>query len=586
MPRDEKRMIEDRFLLRERIGDGRMSTVHLASDAAFNDRTVAVKILNTKHPDKVKRALFERETSALKKLHHTNIVKLLHSGWSAGEGAFYIVLDYLPYSLDRYLAGDYGPSMRIEPYRAMRELADALAHAHSENVIHRDIKPSNVLLTDSGRPLLTDFGISKLRTQLTVGETLAGFWSSGYASPEQRLGKPASTHSDVYSLGATFVHMLTRTEPPPEGPDPHIVDDHIRYPPPIKKVLKKMLATDPNARFPRGADLLTALDVTRRHEPLPRHYLVLTRSARRDLRAAGHCTGDEFQDAADAVVEDLGGMEVDEIHVNREQGDDRGMILLGGSLRLVCTRNEEQDALIVKAIQTPYSPHLDLVKTRSMAYRAMWMPVDGTVKGDRSPTGTANALRQLWIAMREFCFSEAIVCENERFVWRDDVDGSDCALREVEGEGGLCGEVFERRSACLSCAGKEQGGVLREEWAYDRIAGDRRGGQVHPTTVSEVRRVNGVRRLRQGGANGGSWSSRWLVAYGGHMRGGWERRGLRQCKRQAEGGVAGHPQCAARTPMPGSPYFTRQAVPGARRWRPAGGRGSPAGRPPRVSDGA
>ena len=63
----------------------------------------------------------------------------------------------------------------FKPYRVMRELGEAIAHAHSENVVHRDIKPSNILLDVNGRPMLTDFGISKLLTQMTVGETLAGF---------------------------------------------------------------------------------------------------------------------------------------------------------------------------------------------------------------------------------------------------------------------------------------------------------------------------------------------------------------------------------------------------------------------------
>ena len=191
----DTRTIDDRFVIQQQIGTGRMSSVHVATDKSSNNNRVAIKILNTQHPDAVKRELFRRETRALKRLRHPHIVRLHHSGWSASERAFYLVLDHLPYSLDRYLAGDHGSELRVHPYRIMRELGTALAHAHSENVIHRDIKPSNILFTAEGRPMLTDFGISKLFTHLTVGETLAGFWSSGYASPEQRTGKPASTHS-------------------------------------------------------------------------------------------------------------------------------------------------------------------------------------------------------------------------------------------------------------------------------------------------------------------------------------------------------------------------------------------------------
>ena len=401
MPALPERTIDDRFVIQQQIGTGRMSSVYVAIDTASNDRRVAVKILNTQHPDSVKRELFRRETTALRRLRHPNIVNLQHSGWSASEEAFYLILDYLPYSLDRYLADDYESPPRVHPYRIVRDLAAALAHAHSEDVVHRDIKPSNVLLTNDGRPMLTDFGISKLLTHLTVGETLASFWSAGYASPEQRTGQPASTHSDVYSLGAVFYHMLSHRQPPPEGPTPAMVDDHVSDPPPIKNALKRMLDPDPDTRPPRGAALLSVLEVTRRHEELPQHFLILTQRALHDLRAAGHSVGDSFPDAAAAVVEDVGGKEVDEVHVNREQQDDRGLILLGDSLRLVCTRHQQDDALVVKAIQTPYGPHLDLEKGRSMLYRAMWMPVDSPRTVAPVRDATARALRQLWRTLRD-----------------------------------------------------------------------------------------------------------------------------------------------------------------------------------------
>ena len=408
----EKRTIDDRFVIQEQVGNGRMSSVYVAIDTSSDDNRVAIKILNTQHPDAVKRELFKRETGALRRLRHSNIVRLQHSGWSASERAFYLVLDYVPYSLDRYVAGDYSSQLRVHPYRIIRELADALAHAHSENIIHRDIKPSNVLLTTDGRPMLTDFGISKLCTHLTVGETLAGFWSGGYASPEQRAGKPASTRSDIYSLGAVLFYILSHKEPPAEGPTPAMVDDCVPDPSPIKSALKKMLDTNPDTRPTRGADLLSVLDVTRRHEELPQHFLLLTRTAVRDLKAAGYCPGDSFQDLADALVEDLGGKEVDEVHVNREQQDDRGLVLLGDSLRLICTRNQEDTALVVKAVQTPYGPHLELEKDRSMSYRAMWVPLNAEDRVARPPAATARTLRELWIALKDYQRVE--VASNER----------------------------------------------------------------------------------------------------------------------------------------------------------------------------
>ena len=206
-------MIADRYILKEQVGGGRMSSVHLAVDSSSGNSQVAVKILNTSHGDEIKRELFQRETSALRKLRHPNIVRLLDSNWPDDGTSPYLILEYQPYSLDRYLKGDLHSRLSgFQPYRVMRELAGALAHAHSENVVHRDIKPSNILLDEGGRPMLTDFGISKLLTQLTVGETLAGFWSSGYASPEQRTASPTGPESDVFSLGSVFfICCLTRS---------------------------------------------------------------------------------------------------------------------------------------------------------------------------------------------------------------------------------------------------------------------------------------------------------------------------------------------------------------------------------------
>ena len=101
----QTRTVENRFVLMEEVGDGRMSTVYLAKDSSNDDLEVAVKILNTAHPDEIKRELFKREIGALRKLRHPNIVGLRNSGWSIDENAFYIVLDFIPYSLDRHLRG-------------------------------------------------------------------------------------------------------------------------------------------------------------------------------------------------------------------------------------------------------------------------------------------------------------------------------------------------------------------------------------------------------------------------------------------------------------------------------------------------
>lgn len=422
-------MFAGRYVLQEQIGDGRMSSVYLAFDSKSVATQVALKVLNTSHGDEIKRQLFQRETSSLKRLKHPNIVSLLDSNWAESDRSFYLVLEYLPYSLDRYLKGElrFG---KFEPYRVMRELADALAHAHSENVIHRDIKPSNILLDVNGRPMLTDFGISKLITQLTVGETLAGFWSGGYASPEQRTGAITGPESDIYSLGAVFFHLLSGQEPPPEGPTPDMVDEYVNSPPPLKNVLKRMLVAKPERRMSRGAELRSALEVTRRFETLPRHFLMLTRTAIRDIESTGYANSGDFQSAVNAVMEDLGGMELDDVHVRREQREQRDIIILGDSLRLICTPYEGGDALVVKAVQTPYSPLLERDKGRSMLCRAMWEPVEFGFHSREENASLKVAADELASLLAELDTWETVgaVSEDRRRSRRDFIENWNIAL--------------------------------------------------------------------------------------------------------------------------------------------------------------
>ena len=372
-----------------------MSSVYRARDSGAGDTEVAVKILDAPHSDEIKKELFKRETGALRRLRHPHIVTLRQSGWSSAKQAFYLVFDYLPYSLDRYLRGEqrsqYG---NVEPYKLIRQLAEALVHAHSENVIHRDIKPSNILFDTTGNPMLTDFGISKLVTQLTVGETLAGYWSGGYASPEQRAAKPASTSSDIYSLGATYYHLLSGLEPPHEGPTPLMVDRSVEGPPSLRGVLKRMLAAEPEGRPASGSELLSALEITRRIETLPSHFLILTNNAIRDIASAGF-SSEEFQAVSDIILEDLGGMELEEVDIHMDDRYETDLIVLGASLRLICTPNEYSDALIVKAVQTPYMANLDAERGRSMPYRAQWLPVQGWFRSEEDNASLTRATGDL-----------------------------------------------------------------------------------------------------------------------------------------------------------------------------------------------
>ena len=370
-------LIADRYRIQEQIGGGRMSSVYRALDEAARQSEVAVKILNAAHPDEIQRELFKRETAALKRLNHPNVVALRDSGLLDGGGPFYLALDYLPYSLADCLQGDAAARPEnFDPHRIMRELAQALAHAHSQNVIHRDIKPSNILLAADGRSCLADFGISKLLTSLSVGQTLAGFWSYGYAAPEQQAGQTADFKSDLYSLGAVFYHLLSGRVPPPEGPRPAAVGNYVSAPPHILAILETLLTENPDDRKYTGAELAISLDgITRQIETLPTQSLMLKTDAVRRVRQTGRILSDNWDDAAEVIINDLGGMELNEVYVQQSRRYPDRIRILGDSLLLICKPDDSHKGLEVTDVQALYLPGLDRQKERAMPYRAYWETV-------------------------------------------------------------------------------------------------------------------------------------------------------------------------------------------------------------------
>lgn len=391
--------VADRYLLREQVGAGRMGSVYRALDQADGDAPVAVKILNADQPDAIRREVFKRETDALKRLNHPNIVRLRQSGWlDAPVEVPYLVLDWQPHSLAEYLPSEGAapsPAENFDRHRVMRELAQALAHAHSQGVIHRDIKPSNILLDDNGRPYLTDFGISKLITSLSIGQTLAGFWSSGYAAPEQQAGRPADFKSDLYSLGAVYYHLLSGRTPPPEGPRPAAVGNYISDRADIRRVLERLLAENPAERSYTGTELAAALEgITRQFETLPKQYLILTNAAVRHLREQGRIRSDDRSEAAEVVKDNLGGMAFNEVYVEQDRRDADAIRIIGDSLRLFCKPSDDRNGLIVTAVHAPYQIELERQKERAMPYRAIWEPLHRSDDAAAN-NGLADLLEQL-----------------------------------------------------------------------------------------------------------------------------------------------------------------------------------------------
>jgi serine/threonine protein kinase len=164
----------DRYVLikgSSRVGGH--AEVWKAVDQEAEGRYVAIKLIRGMQDERITRQLFQRETEALRSLHHANIVRLLDSGWDSGRESYYLVLEWLNDSLADVLARKGPYTWDAFATQIAQPLASALAHAHLGGIAHRDIKPQNVLFDDSDIPKLTDFGIAKMQTKLVGAENYA-----------------------------------------------------------------------------------------------------------------------------------------------------------------------------------------------------------------------------------------------------------------------------------------------------------------------------------------------------------------------------------------------------------------------------
>jgi len=200
------------------LAKGGMGEVWLARrDDGLYDGEVAIKSLNPYFAQGVLRDRLLLEAHLLGKLAHPNIARLLDAGVS--DGMVFIVLEYVRgEAIDVYCdARSLDVAARLELFAGV---CAAVAYAHSNLIVHRDIKPSNILVTSAGEAKLLDFGIGKSleakdsgaeRTELTRDTGRA--FTPAFAAPEQILGEPVTTATDVYSLGALLYVLLAGVRP-------------------------------------------------------------------------------------------------------------------------------------------------------------------------------------------------------------------------------------------------------------------------------------------------------------------------------------------------------------------------------------
>jgi serine/threonine-protein kinase len=253
-------VIAERYELEELVGTGGMSSVYRARDRLL-ERHVALKMLHeqlTGEGDHVER--FRREARAVAQLSHPNIVTVIDRGEQ--DSRQFIVFEYIAGENLKELVGRVGPLPEREAVRLALQVARALAFAHGQGLVHRDVKPQNVLLTEEGRPKVTDFGIAR---SLDVGgamtQTGTVMGTSDYIAPEQARGAHVDELSDVYSLGAVLYELLVGEVPFPGDNFVAVAMRHINEPPPsvrrlrsdvsprLDAAIRRAMAKDPGDRF-------------------------------------------------------------------------------------------------------------------------------------------------------------------------------------------------------------------------------------------------------------------------------------------------------------------------------------------------
>ncbi len=204
--------VAGRYSLERELGRGGMGIVYLAREIRL-DRPVAIKLL----PPELAahghlRERFMREARTAARLSHPYIVPI-HSVDETGGFVFY-VMTYVDGETLAQRVTSRGPLPPHEATRVLREVAWALAYAHSQGVVHRDIKPANILLErGTGRALVSDFGIARLTHasgETAVGELLG---TPEYMSPEQATGESVDARSDIYSLGVVAFYAVSGSLP-------------------------------------------------------------------------------------------------------------------------------------------------------------------------------------------------------------------------------------------------------------------------------------------------------------------------------------------------------------------------------------
>ena len=261
----------DRYVLIDKIGQGGMGVVYSAYDHALH-RRVAVKLVKG-HKDDRTQAQLLAEARTMAQLSHPALVTVYDVG--EFEGQVFLAMEFVEGVTLRKWQTREARSWRDVVAMYCR-VGEGLAFAHDAGVIHRDLKPDNVIVDESDRPHITDFGLAKVdpraiepspMTSLITKHTISGKTAGtpGYMSPQQLLGEPTDERTDQYAFCASLFEALHGGLPIHSPPVPKEV------PRAILAAIQRGLENDPRERWP---SMRALLDVLAPREPVRRRYLI------------------------------------------------------------------------------------------------------------------------------------------------------------------------------------------------------------------------------------------------------------------------------------------------------------------------
>ena len=274
------RVLDERYRIERKVGEGGMSFVYLAQDLETNER-VAIKILSPAlSADRNSLARLRREASLAGRLAHPNVCHIIRLG-ETDTGMVYVVMPFVEGELLCDRTHRLGHIPLAEVVRFVRDIAAGLQVAHQLRIIHRDLKPENVMLCrepgGAERAVVMDFGLAKDRRAGADAEKLTAtgivLGTPEFMSPEQLRGKPLDPRTDVYSLALMTFEMLTGKLPFEGRSQQDLMLARLRsdpiplrkmrpeldYPADVERVLLKGMARDLNDRFATAPDFAEAL---------------------------------------------------------------------------------------------------------------------------------------------------------------------------------------------------------------------------------------------------------------------------------------------------------------------------------------